>query len=168
MCLKRWKQFKPTDEYLSVINQLDTVEKLHDFMGTFSYKPDKIKILIWSFPWDNWQTPVETMRLRTGDCEDMARFAVDVLVRVLKIYETRFIAYTGEKIGYGHSVAIFPYHGNNVSLKDKLSVFSNNNLIYTDSYLDLGHLFFKGLKAMEGRDWTGKVLERKIKLFGTF
>lgn len=168
MCIKRWKEFKPTDEYLSIVNQLNTVEKLRNYMETFTYTSDKIKILFWSLPWDSWQAPIETLKRKKGDCEDMAIFAVDVLVRVLKIYESRFIAYSGKHIGQGHAVAVFPYQGNNIHLKGKLAIFSNNNLIYADSYLDIGHLFFDGLKVMEIRDWTGKVSGRKVKIFGTF
>lgn len=168
MCIDRWRKFKPTEGYLSVVKQLDTVEKLHTYMRTFKYKPDTIKILFWKLIWDYWQTPIETLKKGTGDCEDMARFAIDVLVRVLKILDARFISYTGKDIRRGHAVTVFPYQGNNIHLKGKLTVFSNNDLIYSDSYLDIGHLFFEeGLKCMVIRDWQGKVLTRKWKVFGT-
>lgn len=163
MCIKKWKKFTPTDEYLSIINELNTVKKLRNYIEIIEYTPDKKKILFWNVLWEHWQTPIETLERGKGDCEDFAIFAVDVLTRVLKIPEARFIAYAGNRIGLGHAICVFPY-------KNKLYTFSNNNLIaYGKDYLDIGHLFFeKGLKYMEIRDWTGKVLKRKFKLFGTF
>jgi len=163
MCIKRWKEFKPTDEYLSIVNELNTVEKLRNYMEGFKYVGDTKKILFWNVLWDHWQTPIETLKLQTGDCEDMAIFAVDVLVRVLKISDARFISYVGTRIAQGHAITVFPY-------KDKLYTFSNDNLIaYGNDYIEIGHLFFeKGLKYMEIRNFTGEVLERKFKLIGTF
>ena len=156
MCINRWRKFNPTDEYLSIINQLNTVEKLRNYMEKIEYIAEKIL-------WDKWQTPIETIKRGKGDCEDFAILAVDVLVRIIKIVEARFISYIGRHIGQGHSVCVFPY-------KAKLYVFSNNNLVaYGKDYIDIGHLFFEdGLKCMEIRDYKGNVLERKIKIFGTF
>ena len=156
MCINRWREFNPTDKYLSIINELNTVEKLRNYIEKIEYTPDKML-------WDKWQTPVETLERGKGDCEDFAIFAVDVLVRVVKIIEARFIAYIGTYIGQGHSVCVFPY-------KDKLHVFSNNDLVaYGKDYIDIGHLFFDdGLKYMGIRDYKGNVLQRKIKIFGTF
>lgn len=163
MCINRWRRFTPTNKYLSIISELNSVERLRDYMKMFEYSPDMKKFLFWKVAWEHWQTPIETLERGKGDCEDFAIFTVDVLTRVLEITEARFIAYTGNHIGHGHAIAVFPY-------KNRLHIFSNGNLVtYGNNYIDIGHLFFEeGLKYMEVRDWTGRVLKRKFKVFGVF
>ena len=106
------------------------------------------------------------------NCEDFARFAVDVLVRIMGITGARFIAHSGyDKSRWGnkiwnikyHAICVFPY-------QDKLAVFSNNGLFTgLSSYEGAGHITFPdGLKYQQVRDWQGKVLSKKFKLFGTF
>lgn len=107
-----------------------------------------------------------------GDCEDFARWYVDILVRIQKIEGARFVIHSGydkkrwgSKIWNlkGHAICVFPYQG-------KLALFSNNKFkVGYKDYIETGYYTFPdGLKVMEIRDWTGKVLSRKFKLFGTF
>ena len=158
MCIgilkNKWRQFEPTIDYLSTIKELNTIAKLHKFILSYEYVSDKK---------DYWQTPVETFIRGKGDCEDFARFTIDVLVRIQGIENARFVVYCGKRLLEGHAVTVFPYN-------EKYSMFSNNDLLHQyNNYLEIGHEFYpKGLKFMEIRDWTGKVLSRKWKLFGTF
>ena len=82
---KRWRRFKPSKEYLSVVGGLTTIGKLYKYIQKFRYKWDTIRILCWKFLWDYWQTPEETLKRRAGDCEDSAIFNADVLGRVQNI-----------------------------------------------------------------------------------
>jgi hypothetical protein len=157
----KWRQFEPTANYLAAVEKLDTVEKLHNYMEyNLRYVSDEK---------DYWQTPEETFIRGAGDCEDMARFALDVLVRIQNIVNARWIAYTGyylkegKKVRSGHAVCVFP-------LNEKYAVFSNNSLEYNfENYIDIGHDSYpEGLKKMEIRDWTGKILETKTNYYGTF
>ena len=77
MCIfkDKWTKFTPTEKYLQVVKDLTTVAKLHNFIQQFKRKED-IK--------DYWQTPEETLNRLTYDCDDIMRFTVDVLVRVMK------------------------------------------------------------------------------------
>ena len=84
------------------------------------------------------------------------------------ITKARFIAHSGyDKNRWKgikhHVICVFPY-------QDKLAVFSNNGLFKgIDSYENAGKLTFKdGLKYQQVRDWQGKILSRKFKIFGTF
>lgn len=166
---KRWRKFIPTQQYLSVISGLTSVQKLHSYVQEFHYEWDIIKILWWKVMWDYWQTPEQTLDRKAGDCEDSAIFNVDVLGRVQNI-DAKLILYFGynfERFGYklwmGHAVCVFPYQG-------LYSVFSNQELTHAfKDYLHVGHAFYPdGLKYMEVRDWKGKRISRKLKLFGTF
>ncbi len=154
MCFKqkdKWQKFEPTKKYLSIVSGLTSVTKLHNFIKRYKYIPEK---------GDHWKTPIEFLNDGGGDCEDFARFAVDVLIRIINIKEARFIAYySAEK---GHAVCVFPN-------QDKYSVFSNNQLLHGFvNYIDIGHYFFSKLKRMEIRDWQGKILEKKRNWIGTF
>jgi len=102
------------------------------------------------------------------NCEDFARFAVDVLVRIIKLSEARFVIYNGyNKARWqgkkGHAVCVFPYRG-------KLAMFSNSSFKSGfDSYEDAGHYTFPdGLKYMEIRDWQGKILSKRNQWIGKF
>ena len=65
---RRWQNFKPSKEYLSVVNGLTTIEKLHNYIKKFHYEWDTIKILWWKILWDYWQTPEQTLKREAGDC----------------------------------------------------------------------------------------------------
>ena len=168
MCFKRkWRQFVPTQKYLSVVGGLTTITKLHNYLKQFKWQGEKT----WK---DYWKTPIEFIENKdnNNDCEDFARFAVDVLVRIIHIEEAKFVAHIGynkkewgSKIWNlrGHVICVFPSEG-------KFGVFNNNQLyIGINSYEDAGKLTFPdGLKYQEIRNWEGKILSRKFKLFGTF
>ena len=155
MCFKsKWKDFKLTKEYLSVVKELTSITKLHSYSkNNFKYIPEK---------GDYWKTPIEFMNDGGGDCEDWARFNVDVLVRIIGIKDARFVIVC-KALGNCHAVCIFPYQG-------KYSMFTNEHVEHNfESPLDAGKWVYpSGLKYMEIRNWTGKVLKRKFKLFGTF
>ena len=157
----KWRQFEPTEGYLLTVNKLDTIEKLHNYMKTNLRYVSDVK--------DYWQTPVETFMRGAGDCEDMARFALDVLARVQKSDNVRFIIYVGyymkngEKRKSGHAVCVFPDG-------EEYSFFSNNSLLKGyDNYVDIGHESYPlGLKKMEIRNWQGQTIDYRVRLFGTF
>jgi len=162
MCIviNKWKDFEPTQEYLSIISGLTSIDKLYQYSQKFKYVAEK---------GDHWKTPIEFIDDGGGDCEDWARWYVDVLVRIVGIKEARFATYGGydkkrwgNKI-YWHAICVLPY-------QSELALFSNN--LFKTGYKDFvetGHYTFPdGLKYMEIRDWQGKVLTRKFKLFGTF
>ena len=163
MCIfkNKWKDFEPTNEYLSVVNELTSITKLHSYLKQFKPKAEKpLK--------DKWKTPIEFIKDGEGDCEDFSRFAVDVLVRVIKIVKARFIIHSGYdksrwKTARCHAICVFPYKG-------KLAVFNFNQLFTgLSSYEDAGKITFPdGLKYQEVRDWQGKILEKKRQWFGTF
>jgi len=160
MCFKqkdKWQQFTPTQEYLDAVKDLTSIRKLHEFLKQYTWVSE-VK--------DYWKTPYEFM-LDSGDCEDFARFAVDVLVRIIKV-EARFVIYNGyNKARWqgkkGHAVCVFPYRG-------KLAMFSNSSFKSGfNDYIEIGHYIYPdGLKSMEIRDWQGKILKKKSKLIGTF
>jgi len=165
MCIffNKWKDFEPTIKYLSIVSGLTTITKLHNYLKQFKWQGEKA----WK---DYWKTPIEFIENKdnNNDCEDFARFAVDVLVRIIGITGARFIAHSGyDKNRWKgikhHVICVFPY-------QDKLAVFSNNGLFKgIDSYENAGKLTFKdGLKYQQVRDWQGKILSRKFKIFGTF
>ncbi|MBA7544282.1 hypothetical protein ES705_36634 [subsurface metagenome] len=166
---RRWQQFKPSEEYLSIVSGFTTVEKLHNYIKRFHYEWDVIKILWWKFLWDYWQDPEQTLKREAGDCEDSAIFNADVLGRVKNIDAKLilFFGYNRKRFGWkfwmGHAVCVFPYQG-------KYSVFCNQSLYHnSDNYLQIGHRYYPdGLKYMEVRDWRGNLISRKVKLFGVF
>jgi len=163
MCIffNKWKDFEPNEKYLLVVNGLTTITKLHNYSkNNFKYIAEK---------GDKWKTPVEFMADGGGDCEDWARWYVDILVRIIEIEKARFIIHSGydkERWGnkkYCHAICVFPYQG-------KLALFSNQvfKTGYED-YIKTGYYTFPdGLKYMEIRDWQGKVLEKKRKWIGVF
>ena len=173
MCLKifnKWKTFEITEQYLSIIELLNTINKLHNYSQKFKYIAEKK---------DKWKTPIEFMNDGGGDCEDWARWYVDILVRIIKIDGARFIISSGYDFArWGnkiwnvkcHAITVFPYGG-------KLALFSNrefktgNREFKTgyDSYIKAcKYTFPDGLKYMEIRDWQGKIVSKKSKLMGTF
>jgi len=158
MCFKnKWQQFTPTKEYLDVVKDLTSIKKLHEFLKKYTWVSE-VK--------DIWKTPYEFM-LDSGDCEDFARFAVDVLVRIIKA-EARFVIYNGyNKARWqgkkGHAVCVFPYRG-------RLAMFSNSSFKsgFAD-YIDAGHYTFPdGLKFMSIRDSEGKVISKRNQWIGKF
>ena len=164
MCifLNKWKSFEPTTEYLSVVGGLTSVTKLHDFIQQFQWTGEK---------GDIWQTPEEFLKNEHLDCDDFMRFTCDILVRIMGI-EAKGLIHSGydfkrwgNKIWNlkGHAITVFNYQG-------KFGVFSNNQL-YTglSSYEECGYKTFPdGLKFQEVRDYNGKVLSRKFRIFGVF
>jgi len=156
MCFKRkWTKFTPTQNYLDAVKDITTVSKLDLFLNNIKPKADV---------GDYWQTPEETLNLLTGDCEDYARLALDILVRVMGITDARFVVYNGYIVSNkkgGHAVCVFQEN-------NQLSVFTGFALKkgFTD-YEEIGHSFYpKGIKYMEVRNDEGKVVSRKFKLFG--
>ena len=157
----KWQKFEPTQNYIDVVSKLDTIEKLHDYMiKNIRYVSDEK---------DYWQVPEETLIRCAGDCEDFARFAIDVLVRVQKIDNVRWIFYVGyyrvngKNIRKGHAVCVFPED-------EHYNVFSNDSLLKCfDNYVDIGHDFYPfGLKRMEIRNWQGKMIDLRVNYLGTF
>jgi len=101
------------------------------------------------------------------NCEDFARWYVDILTRVQGISEARFVIYNGlnsKKKLTGHGVCVFPYKG-------ALAIFTNNipPILGFKDFVEAGHYFYpNGLKYMEIRDWNGKILSKKRKWIGVF
>ena len=154
MCISRnkWTKFIPTKKYLLTVEPLTSVNKLLNFIQKFQYTGEK---------GDHWQDPEEFLRNEHLDCDDFARFTVDVLVRIIGIRDARFIAYyAGLK---GHAICAFPY-------RSKYSVFSNKQLLHGfTEYIGIGHKFIpKGFRSMVVRDWQGEILSKKRKWIGTF
>ena len=160
MCFKdKWTKFEPSKEYLDRIKDLTSVSRLHEFIQQFKRKED-VK--------DYWQTPEETIKRLTYDCDDSMRFTVDVLARVVKIEAKGIISSGYDKARWGnkkhcHAITVFPYGG-------KFALFSNMEFkTCYNSYEDAcKYTFPDGLKSMTTRDWQGKILEKKYKLIGTF
>jgi len=159
MCFKRkWTKFTPTQNYLDAVKDITTISKLKAFLKKITYTSEKI---------DVWQTPEETFNRGKGDCDDYARLSLDILVRIQKRKDVRFVIYTGykEKDGVekysGHAVCVFPNYSS-------LGVFSNSQYFYNkDNLIEVGHIFYpKGIKYMEVRNDEGNVTSRKFKLFG--
>ena len=166
MCIfkNKWKSFEPTTEYLSVVNGLTSVSKLYDY--------SKSKFIYIAEKKDYWETPIEFMSNGGGDCDGWARWYVDILVRIIKIDDARFVIHSGyDKARWGnkiwnvkcHAICVFEWQG-------KFGVFSNNELyIGIDSHEDAGKITFPdGLKYMEIRNSEGKAISRKFKLWGIF
>ena len=152
MCFKsKWQKFNPSDNYLEAIKNITSINKLYIFIQAFTRKED-VK--------DYWQTPEQTLNRKTFDCEDMAIFCQDVLMRIG--IEAMVIIYTGTKKAECHAVCVFLYDG-------KLAFISNECLYKDyDNYIDIGHKYYSKLKQMIVYDHEGKVIEKKYKLFGTF
>ena len=166
----RWRKWKPTDDYLLAVQGVDTSAKLQTLMKKFVYKWDTIKFLFWTILWDNWQMPDESLKLMHGDCDDSGILAADILGRIQKRDNARFIMsfgyYTkdGKRKCNGHCVTAFD------NGTGKYDVFSNSEMWHNfDDFIAIGHKSFPlGLKYQEIRDWQGNVLSRKFKIFGTF
>ena len=166
----KWKKWEPSADYLIVVDELNTVTKLKTFMSKFVYKWDKIKILFWEILWDNWQMPDESLLKMEGDCEDAAILSLDILGRIQKREDARFVATFGYYMTNskskltGHVVTAFE------DGKGKYNIFTNNKMEYGfQDFIGIGKRFYPlGLKYQEIRNWQGKVLSRKFKLFGTF
>ena len=166
----KWRNWKPTDEYLWEVQNVDTIAKLQTLMSKFVYKWDRIKILFWEILWDNWQMADESLSKMYGDCEDAAILALDILGRIQNKEDARLIVAFGyrmkdNKRKYdGHAVTAFD-NGNG-----KYDIFTNNKMEHNfNDLLEIGHKFYPlGLKYMEVRDWQGNVISRKFRIFGTF
>ena len=164
MCIfkNKWTKFTPTKEYLDVVKSLTSVIKLYEFIQQFKRKEDIT---------DYWQNPEETLERLTYDCDDVMRFTVDVLKRVMGIDAKGVISSGYDFARWGnkiwnvkcHAITVFPYGG-------KLALFSNREFkTGYDSYIKAcKYTFPDGLKYMEIRDWQGKIVSKKSKLMGTF
>ena len=164
MCFKKdkWTKFIPSQKYLDIVKGLTSVVKLYQFIQQFKRKEDVT---------DYWQTPEETLNRMTYDCDDTMRFTVDVLKRVMGIDAKSVISSGYDFARWGnkiwnvkcHAITIFPYNG-------KFALFSNREFkTGYNSYEDAcRYTFPDGLKSMKVRDWEGKILSRKFKIFGTF
>ena len=157
MCIfNKWQKFTPTQKYLDTVKYIKTVTELDYFLDKIEYTSDKS---------DYWQTPEETLNRGKGDCEDFARLVLDILVRIQKRKDVRFIIYAGynNKNKYSaHAVCVFHYDG-------KYNVFSNAQYYtHKDNYIDIGHIFYPKLKYMEVRNGDGKIIKRNYRIFGTF
>jgi len=163
MCFRKqpdkWKQFEPTQEYLDTIKPLTSIVKLWDYSKThFNYKGD-IK--------DYWCTPIEFLAAKDGDCENWCRWYVDILVRVINQDGARFIIHSGyNKARWGdklnhHAICVFPY-------KDKYAVLDVKQFAsgYEDYIATGRRMFPDGLTYQEVRDWAGRILSKKRRLFG--
>ena len=169
----KWKNWKPTDEYLSTVSKLDTITKLQELMSKFVYKFDTLKLLLWNVLWDSWKMPDQSLKDMYGDCEDAAILALDILGRRQSWTKPQLLLFFGyytdsnnKRKLQGHAVTAFKPNAYN----NTYSIFSNNEVEhnFTD-LLSIGHRFYPlGLKYQEIRDWRGNVLSRKFKLFGTF
>lgn len=152
MCFFRskWQKFNPSNEYLEAIKNITTINKLYIFIQSFKRKEDIM---------DYWQTPEQTLNRGTFDCEDMAIFCQDVLIRMG--IEAVVIIYSGTKKGECHAVCVFP---------DSKYSFISNKILYHgyDNYIDIGHRYYSKLKQMTVYNHKGKIIEKKTKLFGTF
>lgn len=165
----KWKNWKPTDEYLSAVKNFNTITKLQTLMVKFKYKWDKTKILFWEILWDSWQMPDESLVKMEGDCDDAAILALDILGRVQNKTDSKFLMFfgyynkEGKRKMNGHCVTAFTYN-------NKFSIFSNNQLEHGfTSFEEIGKRYYPlGLKYLESRTWQGKVLSRKFKIFGMF
>lgn len=162
MCIFRnkWKDFEPTGGYLQIVNKLTSITKLHKYSQKFKYIAEKH---------DYWKTPLEFMNDGGGDCEDWARWYVDILVRIQEREDARFVIHGGyNKKRWGNKVV---YHAITVlSYQGKLALFSNNEFkMGYKNFLDTGYFTFPdGIKYIEVRNWQGKILEKKHKWFGIF
>jgi len=162
MCFKKdkWKDFEPTQKYLDTIKHIKTITELDYFLDRITPTSDDK---------DYWQTPEETLNRGKGDCEDFSRLALDILIRIIKIEEARFVIHSGyDKARWGdkkkcHAICVFEWQG-------KFGVFSNNQLyIGLSGYEGAGKLTFKdGLKYQEVRDSEGKIESKKSQWIGTF
>lgn len=162
MCfvINKWKSFEPTTKYLSVVSELTSILKFHNYSKIhFKYIAEKR---------DYWHTPVEFMENGGGDCEDWARWYVDILVRIQNKDDARFIVYSGyNKARWGdkkmhHAICVFPYQGKYAALDVTQFAFGY------ESQLATGYRTFPdGITRMEVRDAWGKILEKKRKWIGT-
>ena len=159
MCIgifkNKWQKFTPTQKYLDTVKYVKTVAELDYFLDRIKYVSDDK---------DYWQTPEETINRGAGDCDDFARLALDILVRIQKRNDVRFVIYAGynknDKYN-AHAVCVFPYDG-------KYNVFSNSQYYtHKDNYIDVGHIFYPKLRYMVVRNSEGKVISRKFKLWGS-
>ena len=164
MCIfkNKWTKFTPTQEYLDAVKGLTSVQKLYQFIQQFQYTGEK---------GDVWQDPEEFLKNKHLDCDEFMRFTVDVLKRVMGIDAKGVISSGYDFARWGnkiwnikcHAITVFPYNG-------LYALFSNREFkegfgCYEDA---CKYTFPDGLKSMIVRDWQGKILSRKFKIFGTF
>jgi len=163
MCFKnKWQPFTPTQEYLDVVKELTSIKKLHEFLKQIKWQGEE---------GDYWMTPIEFLKNINNniDCEDFVRFALDVLVRIIKVVEARWIIFAGynkEKNGNkkkAHAITVFPYRG-------KLAIFNNNRFKSGfNDYIEIGHYIYPdGLKYQEIRNSEGKILSKRNQWIGKF
>ena len=166
MCFKRqedkWQKFIVTKEYLDKVKHLTSIALL---LKWTTEKYDYIKDAV-----DYWKTPIEFMSPEGGrDCEDWARWYLEVLVRIIKIVGARFVLFSGynyarwgKKLTH-HAMCIFPYKGKYAVLD--VEQFQAG---YKD-YIEAGKRTFPdGITRVEERNYLGEILSVKRKWIGTF
>ena len=170
MCLfkDKWPKGEMTAEYAWAVQGIETLHQIVEFIKPFKRKEDKK---------DYWQSPSETYKRKTYDCEDMAIMVLDILTRVLKVEEAYFIIYEGYRMKEGkrvrkaHAVCIF-YHEKQMVYKQGYYEFTNKILRSAFekvkiNFIEYGYRHYpEGLKYYERRDRAGKIIERKRKWIG--
>ena len=164
----KWPKGEMTEEYAWAVQGIKTLHQIVEFIKPFKRKED-VK--------DYWQSPSETYKRKTYDCEDMAIMVMDILTRILKVEEVWFIIYAGYymkkgKRTYGaHAVILFRNETNQYTAgliyEDGYYEFTNKTLrpAFKEGQNDLIKYGYKhypeGLKAYERRDHKGKIIQRK-------
>lgn len=111
--LQNWFQnivSNPCDELIKIANTIKdndnpdytVTDILHWVNKNITYVQDNVK---WKLA-ERWQTPEETLSLRTGDCEDGA-ILIAALVHYKKVPSNRWLINCGDVVGGGH--AYFSY-----------------------------------------------------------
>lgn len=100
-----------------------------------SYKTDRNA---WKLS-DYWQTPAETLKYRTGDCEDMACLALEG-IRLIGNTEAKTTSYVLAVYGkrFGHAVAVCKQSGKWVIIDpthmNELFWYAETNITENDAY----------------------------------
>ena len=164
MCLfkDKWPKEKLTEEYIEATKDIKDLDKINSFIRPFKRKEDK---------GDHWQSPSETYKRKTYDCEDMAIMIMDILTRVMGRRMVWFIIFAGyymkegKKTYSAHAVILFESETRLTNYE-----YSNKKLIYLKqgiSIIEQGYLHYpEGLKYIEIRNSEGKITEKKRKWIG--
>jgi len=92
----------------------ENLEALYDYVATYiNYKSDEE---VWNKP-DYWQTPAESLRLKTGDCEDQAILLCSLLLAWKPDLPASCITIFGETTGFGHCAVIIAF-GDQICILD--------------------------------------------------
>ena len=159
----KWPKGKLTEEYIQATQGIKTLYQIKGFIKPIKRKED-VK--------DHWQSPAETYKVKTYDCEDIAIMVLDILTRVLKVEEAHFIIYAGYYIKEGkrtygaHAIILFYYNGDSTYHKGYYE-FTNKILRSATekekiNLIEYGYRHYpEGLKSYERRDHKGKIMQRK-------